>query len=319
MFSLNNSISGFGLPTLHNPLLSIGSFVSLFARPYWYADTAPLLFDILYMWQAIIGPLVVLIGLITWYKQKERDVSLYLFPSACVGFILAAWLLTTFVTFPNVSSAEQSHYPMRLVWSSVLFLLAWCMSWVHSCVTRVSHRSAHRTPHGRFRAHYSVGCRLLVFSSIITISFYLSYPQHNPKVSFPGYNVTDADFAAVQYIHAQNANIDYVVLSNQLTAVAALSSYGFVQYYDTAVGHLYYYSIPSGGPLADLYRKMLYEGQKPSFMNTAMTITHTERAYFVVSSFWKDFDSIVENAKTTADRWEYLNNGRIIVFEYNAS
>ena len=109
---------------------------------------------------------------------------------------------------------------------------------------------------------------------------------------------------------------DYIVLSNQLTSAAALTEYSFAKYFNTEKGELFYYAIPTGGPLYQEYGHMLYEGQKRTYMETAMDLVGVQTAYFVVSEYWANADDIIEGAKQTADSWHVIDDGKIWIFVY---
>ena len=51
-------------------------------------------------------------------------------------------------------------------------------------------------------------------------------------------------------------------------------------------------------------------------MNAAMRSVKVPRSFFVINSYWTDFDNIVEKAKTNADQWVSIDGGEIFIFEY---
>ena len=63
MFIVNNLRQGLGWPTLTNPLTRFDHFLALFARPYWYLDTAPFVYELLYGWQLLIVPTVIVLAI----------------------------------------------------------------------------------------------------------------------------------------------------------------------------------------------------------------------------------------------------------------
>lgn len=149
------------------------------------------------------------------------------------------------------------------------------------------------------------------------ISLYLSYPQRNIKARFPGLNVTDNDFKAVEWIHNRHNQYDYIVLSNQLVSAAALTNYSFAKYFSSPYGEIFYYSVPTGGLLYKQYGKMLYEGQKREYMIEAMNLVNVKKSYFIVNSYWANADKIIEGAKKTANAWLIIDGGKVWIFEYS--
>lgn len=312
MFGLYLYIGGHDLPTLMNPFSQIEKFLELFSRPFWYKEYAPFWLEVLYGWQWLIAPVIIALSFIALLTQQKDRVGYSLFPFAWLSFVLSAWLLRSWIVFPNVASFEQGNYPTRLLITSLIFLLPWFLYALYRISVRFVGMSQSR-PYKLF----ALGFATLVTATALTSSFYLSYPQRNEKVHFPGFNVTAADFEAVRWIHEQNTEYNYIVLANLLTSVAALSEYNFVSHFDTKDGELFYYSIPSGGPLYKLFERMIYEGQSRDHIDEALTLTGAEKAYFAVSSYWAGFEEITENAKKYADKWHSIDNGSIIIFEYH--
>ena len=129
-------------------------------------------------------------------------------------------------------------------------------------------------------------------------------------------NVSLSDFKAVEWIHNDNQEYNYIVLANPLLAAGALTKYNFVKDFDTPQGPVFYYSIPSGGPMFKLYERMLYEGQKREFAEEVMHLTGAKKVYFVVNNYWSNFEKIVEGAKKTADSFYEVDGGKVMIFMY---
>ncbi|MBI2990237.1 MAG: hypothetical protein HYY51_03570 [Candidatus Magasanikbacteria bacterium] len=319
MFTLYILLNGFEMPHFINPFDKINLFLELFKRPYWYSKESPLLFELLYGWQTLITPVVLGFSIYGFTKWQNKKIKYYIYPAAALGFIIGAFLLRSWIVFPNVGAFEQGGYPTRLLTSSVIFLLPFAMYGFYNVITQIESWFESK----RIRALYChkkmikiIVCGLGGF--VLTLSLYLSYPQENPKVHFPGYHVSESDFKAVQWIHEDNADYRYMVLSNPVTAAAAITEYSFAKYFDTNEGPMFYYSIPTGAYAFQVYQRMLYEGQKREYMEDIMKKTGAEKAYFVLSSFWKKFDEIAEGAKLSADNWTSIDNGTLVIFTYQA-
>lgn len=310
MFILNNLRAGAGWPTFSNPFLRLDYFLALFARPYWYAKNTPIIFETLYAWQLMIVPTTIALGLTGFihHYKKTKDKMLLVFPLSAIGFILSAWLLRSWVTFPDVVSYEQGDFPLRLIKASILFLLPFAAYILFTLIQYIEKQKNKKI---------YLGGIVILSSILLMLSFYLSYPQRNIKARFPGLNVTQSDFKAVEWIHNQHTEYDYIVLSNQLVSAAALTNYSFAKYFNTPNGEVFYYSVPTGGLLYQQYGKMLYEGQHRQYMIDAMDLVGVKKAYFVLNSYWAGFDKIKEGAERTADSWTVLDDGKVWIFEYN--
>lgn len=310
MFILNNLRAGAGWPVFSNPFLRLDYFFALFARPYWYAKNTPFIFETLYAWQLLIVPVAIALGLsgFIYYYKKSKDKLLFIFPLSAVGFVLSAWLLRSWVTFPDVVSYEQGDFPLRLIKAGILFLLPFAAYILFLFINWIEKQKNKKIYLSGF---------LILSSILLMLSFYLSYPQRNIKARFPGLNITASDFKAVEMIHNKHTEYDYIVLSNQLVSAAALTNYSFAKYFNTPNGEIFYYSVPTGGLLYQQYGKMLYEGQKRQYMVDAMDMAGVKKSYFVLNSYWAGFDKIKEGAKLTADSWTVIDEGKVWIFEYS--
>jgi len=310
LFALLAWTQGNPLPTIGNPFLKIPELFQLFARPYWYAKTSPLPFELVYTWHRLIPVVVIILGAIGWFGMKKDTRVTTPIYIGCAGFILSAWLLRSWVVFADVISYEQIDFPLRLLKTSLFFVLPFAMVALFRIATKF-HLFSNRNK--LYTASFAI-----IFALFFMLSLYLSYPQRNPKARFPGLNVTQADFDAVEWIHNQNEpkNNDYIVLANQLVSAASITKYGFAKHFDTPVGELFYYSIPTGGLLYEQYGKMLYQGQKREFMESAMNLVDVNTAYFVLNQYWANSDDIAESAKKTADSWYQIDDRSVWIFQY---
>ncbi|MEK7623041.1 MAG: hypothetical protein AAB408_00005, partial [Patescibacteria group bacterium] len=225
LFTLNNLRVDAPFPNVTNPFSRIGDFFLLFTRPYWYANHSPLRFEILYEWEALIVPMAVLLctsGLYIYIVKKQNDKfvipseaeteprnldrlprSLHLgrddkknilliYPATALGLCLSAWLLVSWIHFPDVVAYEQGDYPMRLIKASLIFLLPFGILGILEFRNFVI--SQFRNEEMRKLGNYGLA---LIASILLTLSLYFSYPQRNAKARFPGYNVTASHFKAV--------------------------------------------------------------------------------------------------------------------------
>lgn len=320
MFTFNALRIHAPLPQLNNPIEKIPQFLKLFERPYWYAHTDVIHFEILYFFERLMVPffiLLALIGTISIETSKTPNASnkhFWIFTTSFLGFFVSAFTLAGTIVFPDVVAYEQSDYPLRLMRVSLLFLLPGAMYGTGLLTQKIQEWEI-IMKHKKL----SLFLVLLILSSIFTCVLYLSYPQRNIKVRFPGYNVTETDKKTVETIHNRHTDYNYIVLSNQLVSAMALKQYSFAKYFSTSQGEIFYYSIPTGGKLYSLYGKMIYQGQKREYMEEAMQLTGVNTAYFVVNKYWANSNAIIEGAKQTADEYFPIDNGNVWIFVYFSS
>jgi len=322
MFIFNNMKNGAGRPALVNPLANLGQFLALYARPYWYAQQSSWPLELLYFGQVLIVPTVIALGLYGLIKVSRKARSFlpdsldrpilpkkfaWFYFFAAAGFFVSAWLLRSWLVFPDIVSYEQGDFPLRLAKAALIFLLPFAAFTIYLFIKFLENHKNRKL---------FLGLAALCAAFVLMTTFYLSYPQRNDKARFPGLNVTAADFQAVEWIHDKHQQYDYIVLSNQLVSAAALTNYSFAKYFATPAGEIFYYSVPTGGPLYQQYGKMLYEGQKREYMEAAMDLAGVDTAYFVLNSYWANSDKIIAGAKKTADFWHTIDGGKVWIFIY---
>ncbi|MEK7183201.1 MAG: hypothetical protein AAB776_01060 [Patescibacteria group bacterium] len=159
-----------------------------------------------------------------------------------------------------------------------------------------------------------VGLRvgLVVLLSIFFVSnVYAAYPRHDNYARSSGFNVGPADFEAVTAIEQSAAGQDYIVLSNQALASAAIQELGFKQYYHDDI---FFYPIPTGGPLYQHFLTMVEERPSTDTITAAMDLAGVDLAFFAVHDYWWQAPQIIENTKTLADDWFAVSDNAVTIF-----
>lgn len=293
---------------LQNPFMHLNNFLLIFNRPYWlFLERGDRLLKALYFYRDAIKPLAIIImitGIVIAIK-KYREKLAYFFIATAGALFISAFMLATAIKFPQVISYEQSAYGSRLI--EVIIVL---LSPFFVLAAREFFLFIRRQP----------GKQLLVsasFAVLLLISWYFTYPTRNQISLYTGYNIRKADIDATHFIDNRNNHVkDYIVLTNQTVASAALREFGFAKYLPTPAGEQYFYSIPTGGPLYQYFRKMVYEEPKKQWMIEAMKFAGVEKAYFVHTNYWAPAAKIRDAAKPEADNWWELGDGRVWVYEY---
>ena len=124
------------------------------------------------------------------------------------------------------------------------------------------------------------------------------------------------DIDTVRFIES-DASQDYIVLANQQTSVAALKEYGFTRYYKTENNEsIFYYPIPTGGPLYPFFLSMVNDRPKRSTMLSAMELAGVEIGYLTISKYWWASSKLIDEAKLEASSWSSINEGNIHIFKF---
>lgn len=302
MFGLHNYLQGNGLPQTTNPLFGLSSFAELFHLPYWVERYVNLFWDGLYMYGFGIAPLAGILGLYSYLRFRKKHPIFNLYFAFSLAMVVCAFALRIWIQFPGLASFEQDDYPKRMLIAALIPLLPMIMFWLSNW-------------HGKLKIQMRIAV-CIIFALVTMLSLYFAYPQVNPKVQFPGYNMTIYDVEATKYIHQDADGQDYIVLSNALVATAALQEYGFAKYYDIDGFDQFYYSTPSGSPLYQQYQKMVYQDTKREYMEQAMQMAGVTRAYFVINEYWSNYPVIVMRAKQNSDAYAEIGDNKIFVFTY---
>ena len=226
---------------------------------------------------------------------------------AALGALVSYALLKTGLVYPFLVESERGNYAARLLDVAGIFLLPLALAaWQH-WLERVN---AAR-PMARLLT-------TVVLTVAITSSLYFSYPRVDPYHLDRGYNVTASDLAAVRYIR-DHARGRYLVLANQMTAAAAVREYGFARYYPAADGsgrQIFYYPIPTGGPLYRYFLAMVNTAPSRANAMAAAALVDVPTVYFVLPRYWHDAERLAQAARQEADETVVLDNGKITVFKY---
>lgn len=249
--------------------------------------------------------LLSLIGAIIYFykqslsKQRFSASGLILISSSLV----IAYLLAGQIAFNDLINYEQNGYAERILILIIIFLSPYLIFAFYNLIKLI------------LTKNYFTKILWLIFGLfMLEISLYLSYPRFDKYFSSRGYSLSIDDLTAVKTINTE-ATGSYVVLANQQVSVAALKELGFEHYYETAQGPIYFYPIPTGGPLYQYYLEMVYKNPERKIMNEAMKLVGVEEAYLVINKYWSQSDRIINKAKLTADNFQAINNN-VYIFQY---
>jgi hypothetical protein len=230
-----------------------------------------------------------------------------------VGILLVNYLLlSTVVDFTFLIDYEKSNYADRLVPLMVYFLAPLILLGMAGLMQRLR-----RSP-----SLLKIGGVVLI-AGWVTASFYTTYPTDDAFVTHAGFNVSQSDVTAVYSIDKEAGDKPYVVLANQSVSAAAIRELGFDNYF----GDLFFYPIPTGGALYELFLEM-NDTPGRTTATTAKQLAEDacrdtpecvppETVFYVVNDYWWQSERLVEIGKQTSDDWYSLDNGAVYIFEYD--
>ena len=259
--------------------------------------------------------LKIIIGLIIAYRNKKQCQIFFLYLLMAAA-LLISYLLTKFLPFNFLIDYERSNFPDRILLIAIFFFLPFILITLYTLLDKI------------IKQNNIIKTSLFTFLIIlITSSLYLSYPRYDRYFNSRGFSVSQNDINAVHWIE-NDAQEDYLVLANQQVSAAALREFGFAKYYQNPLSHdermgeglgvreIFYYPIPTGGPLYQYYLDMVYQKPSRETMIKAMDLVNVSQAYFVLNKYWWAFPKILEEAKLETDDWQVSGNGQVYVFRY---
>ncbi|MFA5935738.1 MAG: hypothetical protein WC787_02720 [Patescibacteria group bacterium] len=161
---------------------------------------------------------------------------------------------------------------------------------------------------------------ILVALSIFFITFatgiaYDSLPRHDALVTGRGWTTSRADIEAVRLIDSDANGRDYTVLANQSVSAAAVATLGFKRYADD----VFFYPIPTGGPLYELYLKMTYNEPSRDTVKDAARLGKTDLVYIVLNNYWWRAPQVAESIRAIADKQWDIETGTVRVYRFDVS
>ncbi len=235
------------------------------------------------------------------YSWRANRPALLVACSMVVSFLI----LSLAFDFRFLISYERTDFALRLLSIATLFALPLLADGVIALKDKIK-----QSP--------SLILGLISLLAIAGSSFtYGAYPRHDNYARAAGFNVTEADISTVHAIENAADGNDYVVLSDQALSAAAVKEFGFAKYYS---GDIFYYPIPTGGPLYSIYLDMVENGPTQNKIDQAIELTGSHQIYFAIHDYWWQSASIIEQTKTFADDWFTIGEpttNAITVFVFN--
>ncbi|MCF7860014.1 hypothetical protein K9M09_00110 [Patescibacteria group bacterium] len=260
-----------------------------------------------YFWLILTGAILIFFQRHRIWPSRplEQSHSLRLLSLAVLAAI-SAYLISRGFSFNNLINYEQDNYAARLPVIALILMLPLYWELFYYLVQRA------------YKQTKTAKIILLALSSLlITISVYASYPRFDNYFNSRGYSTAASDIEAVHLAEDRTQGQAYIALADQQVSAGALREFGFHnRYLENNNQSIYFYPIPTGGPLYQYYLDMVYKKADRSTMLRAMDFTGVNRAYLIINKYWWASDKIIAEAKMSADYWEKLDDGKIYIFEY---
>jgi hypothetical protein len=166
-----------------------------------------------------------------------------------------------------------------------------------------------------------VGASLLFFLSFSGAQAYLALPRHDATVVGHGWSVGQVDREAVRWVEQDARKQPYAVLANQSVSAAAVEAFGFRRYATsspTEAEPIFYYPIPTGGPL---YQTFLQMTSQPSrdLAQEAARMADASIVYVILNDYWWDAERVAETLESIADKTVSLRDGAVRIYTFEVT
>lgn len=245
--------------------------------------------------------LLIIAGWLIYRRNKQKKIYSSLLLSS--GSLIFAYLLAGLINFNDVISYEQDGFASRLLILIIIFSLPFIILALNRFLILIKNR-------GRLERIIWLSAGLVWLSA----SLYFSYPRFDNYFNSRGYSTGANDIKAVQLI-ASEAEKPYIVLANQQVSAAALKEFGFDNYHSGPDGKIFFYPIPTGGPLYQYYLDMVYKNPSRETMAKARDLAGVEESYLVVNKYWHQSAQVIAEAKISADDWQTVAD-EVYIFKY---
>lgn len=243
---------------------------------------------------------IALVGLGIYLSRKQKYLILILLCPALA--LLSAYFFTSALSFDYLISYERDDFANRIIITSALFLFPFVLIAIREAMMKIFIQDKF------IKASFSIFLLVLLITSL-----YLSYPRLDNYKNSHGISTNVNDITAVNWIESDSNGENYVVLANQQVSAAALHEFGFKKYYNNDI---FFYPVPTGGPLYQYYLKMVYDKPSKENITGAMDLANVDLAYLVLNKYWWAFPKLIEEAKMDAIFWEKFADGDVYVFKF---
>lgn len=244
----------------------------------------------------IICTLCVTIAL---FRRATPPVYRYLAVASC-GLALASPVLSAIGDFSFLIDYERQNYASRL---SVLALLVACIPAIEGALVWI-----------RPRAPLATYALVLCGTGVLTAHIIDALPRHDVATVSRAWSVGRDDVDAVLAIDRDAHGAPYTVLANQNVSAVAVDRLGFKRYEKD----IFFYPIPTGGPLYALFLRMMKEPDT-GIVREAATISGSRLVYVVLNDYWWDADRVRDELNSLAPTLTALDTRSLRVYKFDLS
>ncbi|MEO5927963.1 MAG: hypothetical protein ABIO72_04555 [Patescibacteria group bacterium] len=252
--------------------------------------------------EAMLPLLLIALAIVAIVRERrEKGHTAFILLLSAVGLWIAATVLKTTGDFTFLIDYERGNYANRLDTLAVLCLLPAILPAFEVIRSKLS-----------LSPKLLTGATVIALLATATALTYDALPRNDALVAGHGWSTSRADLDAVQLIDRDAGERPYTVLADQSVSAAAVASLGFKRY----AGDVFFYPIPTGGPLYDTYLKMTYNEPSRDTARDAASLGKTDLVYVVLNEYWWKASTVSENLRAIANKDWTIANGKVWVYKF---
>ncbi|MFZ6015923.1 MAG: hypothetical protein ACOYUZ_06265 [Patescibacteria group bacterium] len=250
---------------------------------------------------ALALALIVLIFLLP-AKIKTRTALLLI---SAASLILASGLLENASDFTFLIHYERGDYAARLLQLAIFVLLIAAVP----AVIQIFAKLKSTVP--------VAGLLVIIFLGAVgAANAHNALPRHDAVQASRGWSTGKYDIEAVRWIDRYAKGAKYTVLANQSVSAASVLEFGFKRYTQK---NIFYYPIPTGGELYNVYLKMTYEDPSLDTVRDAARLGESDLVFVVINDYWWRAEELNEKISALADdEWD-IGEGKVKIYVFNTA
>ncbi len=256
-------------------------------------------------WTAIVlfltFPVAFISGCLAAWKDFGRRKTWALLVGSALACVVAGIILRAAGDFAFLIDYERGNYADRLFLIALFLLIP-----------------AAAAGAGRLLAWLETAPALSIVTIFIGLSAwhgaqaYAALPRHDAANVSRGWSVGQSDIEAARWIEQDAQGRVYTVLANQSVSAAAVREYSFKRY----AGDVFFYPIPTGGPLYQAYLEAVGPESNPEIIREAGRLGQSDLVYVVLNDYWWDAQRVGEDLSTIANKEATSSDGRVRIFRF---
>jgi hypothetical protein len=270
---------------------------SIFSASPWlsfFASLQPWIGNHYVVWPAfatLLDQSIPFFGLIGWIwgltiLPKTQRAPFAVLGASGVALFLSGLILKTAGDFAFLIDYERGNYAERL-----FVLGGFCL------VIAALPAIAHIFERARKQPSFFSFAILAAFAFITSAQAYNALPRNDALVVGHGWSASQTDVDAAKKINQDAGSQPYTVLADQSVSAAAVSEFGFKRYN----GDIFFYPIPTGGKLYDVFLRMTYHEPSRDTAHEAAQLGNSKLVYVVLNDYWWNADAVGQSLESIAD------------------